>query len=100
MVALEQQLIFAGVALLCASTSSVLDIQECKVADCVTAPAIAGAVTQSATLHSWMSRTELVLAHSSATPANMSCCSRATIGDTSSLSISRRRYGRQRAHAY
>jgi hypothetical protein len=42
MVALEQQLIFAGVALLCASTSSVLDIQECKVADCVTAPAIAG----------------------------------------------------------
>ena len=44
MVALEQQLIFAGVALLCASTSSVLDIQECKVADCVTAPAIASGV--------------------------------------------------------
>jgi hypothetical protein len=42
MEALDQQLIFAGAALLCASTSSVLDIQECKVAECVTAPAIAG----------------------------------------------------------
>ena len=44
MEALDQQLIFAGAALLCASTSSVLELQERRVADCVTAPAIASGV--------------------------------------------------------
>jgi hypothetical protein len=53
MEALDQQLIFAGAALLCASTSSVLDIQECKVADCVTAPAIAGGLIRHGMAEGW-----------------------------------------------
>ena len=44
MEALDQQLIFAGAALLCASTSSVLDARERKVANCVTGQAIADGV--------------------------------------------------------
>jgi hypothetical protein len=53
MEALDQQLIFAGAALLCASTSSVLDTQECKVADCVTAPAIAGGLILHGMAEDW-----------------------------------------------
>ena len=53
MEALDQQLIFAGAALLCASTSSVLDIQECKVAECVTAPAIAGGLILHVMAEDW-----------------------------------------------
>jgi len=42
MEALDQQLIFAGAALLCASTSSVLNARERKVANGVTVAIAAG----------------------------------------------------------
>ena len=42
MEALDQQLIFAGAALLCASAGSVLDVRERRIPNCITGPAIAG----------------------------------------------------------
>ena len=53
MEALEQQLIFAGAALLCASAGSILDVRERRIPNYVTGPAIAGGLALHGATGGW-----------------------------------------------